>query len=149
MASVMSLAMMIFISVPVLAPSFGQAILLFAQWRGIFVVLMVYGLLALLWCAIRLPETLPEAERKSLTAARRALDAFRQTVTNRQTIGYALAAGGIQSALFAYVFSLAADLHRHLRPRPLFSARLRRHRHRHRRRGFPELAHSSAGSACA
>ncbi|HEU4805926.1 MAG TPA: multidrug effflux MFS transporter [Nitrobacter sp.] len=103
MASVMSLAMMIFISVPVLAPSLGQAILLFAAWRGIFVVLTVYGLLALLWCAIRLPETLPEAGRKPLTAAS-VFDAFRQTVTNRQTIGYALAAGGIQSVLFAYVF---------------------------------------------
>ena len=36
MASVMSLAMMIFIAVPVLAPSLGQAVMLFArQWRGI------------------------------------------------------------------------------------------------------------------
>jgi DHA1 family bicyclomycin/chloramphenicol resistance-like MFS transporter len=103
MASVLSLAMMIFISVPVLAPSIGQAILLFAAWRGIFVVLTVYGLLALLWCATRLPETLPEAGRKPLTAAS-VFDAFRQTVTNRQTIGYALAAGGVQSVLFAYVF---------------------------------------------
>jgi MFS transporter, DHA1 family, multidrug resistance protein len=33
------------------------------------------------------------------------LDAFRQTVTNRQTLGYALAAGGVQGALFAFVFS--------------------------------------------
>ena len=32
-------------------------------------------------------------------------DAFRQTLTNRQTLGYALAAGGIMGALFAYVFS--------------------------------------------
>jgi MFS transporter, DHA1 family, multidrug resistance protein len=33
------------------------------------------------------------------------LGAFRQTVTNRQTLGYALAAGGVQGSLFAYVFS--------------------------------------------
>lgn len=104
MASVMSLAMMIFIAVPVLAPSVGQAIMLFAEWRGIFMVLTVYGLLSLLWCAIRLPETLPAAKRKPLTAAN-VLNAFRQTLTNRQTIGYALAAGGIQSVVFAYVFS--------------------------------------------
>jgi MFS transporter, DHA1 family, multidrug resistance protein len=104
MASVMSLAMMIFIAVPVVAPSLGQAVMLFAEWRGIFVVLTVYGLMALLWCAIRLPETLPVAGRKPLTAAN-VLDAFRQTLTNRQTLGYALAAGGIQSVLLAYVFS--------------------------------------------
>ena len=41
MASVMSLAMMVFIAVPVIAPSFGQAVMLLTQWRGIFIVLMV------------------------------------------------------------------------------------------------------------
>ena len=59
MASVMSLAMMVFIAVPVLAPSFGQAVLLLTQWRGIFIVLMLYGVVALVWSALRMPETLP------------------------------------------------------------------------------------------
>jgi MFS transporter, DHA1 family, multidrug resistance protein len=103
MASVMSLAMMVFIAVPVIAPSFGQAVMLLTQWRGIFVVLMLYGVLALIWSALRMPETLPMSERKSL-AVRDVLGAFRQTVTNRQTLGYALAAGCVMGALFAYVF---------------------------------------------
>src|SRR6202051_2357982 len=102
MASVMSLAMMVFIAVPVIAPSLGQAVLLLAQWRGIFVVLMLYGMLALIWSAMRMPETLPESERRSL-APRDVLGAFRQTVTNTQTMGYALAAGGVMGSLFAYV----------------------------------------------
>ena len=104
MASVMSLAMMVFIAVPVIAPSFGQAVLLLTQWRGIFVVLMVYGALALIWSALRMPETLPVSQRRSL-AVREVLGAFRQTVTNRQTLGYALAAGGVMGSLFAYVFT--------------------------------------------
>src|SRR6266536_1575578 len=104
MASVMSLAMMVFIAVPVIAPAFGQAVLLMTQWRGIFIVLMIYGVLALIWSAMRMPETLPVSERKSL-AIRDVLGAFRQTITNRQTFGYALAAGGVQGSLFAYVFS--------------------------------------------
>jgi MFS transporter, DHA1 family, multidrug resistance protein len=104
MASVMSLAMMVFIAVPVIAPSIGQAVMLLTQWRGIFIVLMLYGVLALIWSALRMPETLPFSERKSL-APRDVLSAFRQTVTNRQTLGYALAAGGVQGSLFAYVFS--------------------------------------------
>jgi DHA1 family bicyclomycin/chloramphenicol resistance-like MFS transporter len=103
MASVMSLAMMVFIAVPVIAPSFGQAVMLLTQWRGIFVVLMLYGALALAWSAWRMPETLVPEERKSL-AVRDVLGAFRQTVTNRQTLGYALAAGFVQGALFAFVF---------------------------------------------
>jgi MFS transporter, DHA1 family, multidrug resistance protein len=104
MASVMSLAMMIFIAVPVIAPSLGQAVMLMTQWRGIFIMLMVYGVLALIWSGSRMPETLPESARKSL-ALRDVLGAFRRTVTNRQTLGYALAAGGVQGSLFAFVFS--------------------------------------------
>jgi MFS transporter, DHA1 family, multidrug resistance protein len=104
MASVMSLTMMVFIAVPVIAPSFGQALMLLTQWRGIFIVLMLYGVLALIWSAVRMPETLPLSERKSL-AIRDVLGAYRQTVTNRQTLGYALAAGGVQGSLFAFVFS--------------------------------------------
>src|SRR3954467_2563753 len=59
MASVMSLAMMVFIAVPVIAPSFGQAVLMLTQWRGIFIVLMAYGMVTLVWSAWRMPETLP------------------------------------------------------------------------------------------
>jgi MFS transporter, DHA1 family, multidrug resistance protein len=48
MANVMSLAMMVFIAVPVVAPSFGQGVMLLTQWRGIFIVLMLYGVLTLI-----------------------------------------------------------------------------------------------------
>jgi DHA1 family bicyclomycin/chloramphenicol resistance-like MFS transporter len=104
MASVMSLAMMVFIAVPVLAPSFGQAVLLLTQWRGIFIALMLYGVVALIWSSLRMPETLPVSRRRSL-AVGEVLDAFRQTVTNRQTLGYALTAGGVVGSLFAFVFT--------------------------------------------
>jgi DHA1 family bicyclomycin/chloramphenicol resistance-like MFS transporter len=104
MASVMSLAMMIFISVPVIAPSFGQAIMLAAEWHGIFIVLLVYGVLALSWIVIRLPETLPLSERKSLAIGEVSKN-FLQALTNRQTLGYAFAAGSVQGILFGYVLS--------------------------------------------
>src|SRR6202790_4481818 len=104
MASVMSLTMMIFIAVPVIAPSFGQALMLLTQWRGIFIALMLYGVVALIWSALRMPETLPVSQRRSL-AIGEVFDAFRQTVTNRQTLGYALTAGGVLGSLFAFVFS--------------------------------------------
>jgi DHA1 family bicyclomycin/chloramphenicol resistance-like MFS transporter len=103
MASVMSLAMMIFISVPVIAPSIGQIIMLAAQWRGVFIALLAYGVLILAWVIIRLPETLPVSGRRSL-AIGEVVGNFRQTMTNRQTMGYALAAGSVQGLLFGYIF---------------------------------------------
>lgn len=51
-----------------------------------------------------MPETLPVERRRSL-AVRDVYDAFRQTVTNRQTLGYALVAGGVLGSLFAFVFT--------------------------------------------
>ncbi len=63
----------------------------------------MYGVLALIWCALRVPETLPVSERKSLAIAD-VFNAFRQTVTTRQTLGYAVAAGAVQGSLFAFVF---------------------------------------------
>ena len=44
MARIMSLVFMVFMVIPVLAPSVGQLILLFAPWRAIFLVLAAYGL---------------------------------------------------------------------------------------------------------
>jgi DHA1 family bicyclomycin/chloramphenicol resistance-like MFS transporter len=82
----------------------GQAVLLLTQWRGIFLVLMVYGVIALIWSGLRMPETLPEEQRKSL-AIGEVLRAYRQTITNRQTLGYALACGGVWGAMVAFVFS--------------------------------------------
>ena len=105
MATVMSLAQMIFISVPVLAPSLGQAVMLVTrEWHGVFVVLLIYGLGILSWTAWRMPETLSLADRKSL-AVRDVLGYFRETLTNRQALGYAIAAGAIMGTMFAYVFS--------------------------------------------
>src|SRR6478735_510343 len=58
MARVMSLVFMTFMLVPVLAPNIGQAILLVASWRAIFLVLAGYAVLMLAWSSWRLPETL-------------------------------------------------------------------------------------------
>jgi DHA1 family bicyclomycin/chloramphenicol resistance-like MFS transporter len=104
MASVMSLAMMAFIAVPVLAPSIGQLVLLFGTWREIFVLLTAYGLVMAGWTWLRLPETLP-AERRRPASPRQTLLAVRKVVTTRQTLGYALASGTMFGANFGFIVS--------------------------------------------
>ncbi|WP_128947370.1 multidrug effflux MFS transporter [Bradyrhizobium zhanjiangense] len=103
MARVTSLAMMVFVALPLIAPSIGQVVMLLTHWRGIFVLLMLYGVIVLAWSAMRMPETLSKEMRRSV-ALPQVLSAFRQTITNRQTLGYALAAGGVQGSQFAFVF---------------------------------------------
>jgi DHA1 family bicyclomycin/chloramphenicol resistance-like MFS transporter len=105
MARVMSLVFMTFMLVPVLAPNIGQAILLVASWRAIFLVLAVYALAMLLWSSLRLPETLHPEFRRSL-AWSEMTNAVAQTVRDPLSRGYTLALTIIFSALIAYISSI-------------------------------------------
>lgn len=104
MARIMSFVLMIFVAVPVLAPSAGQGIMLHGPWRGIFVALLVIGLAALLWAWARLPETQAPEARRPLTFGRLA-DTARTIVTTRQTVGYTLAFGFCYGILMTYIGS--------------------------------------------
>src|SRR3546814_9029537 len=63
MASIMSTIFIVFMIVPVLAPTFGQVILYFANWRWIFGALLLIGALITGWVAFRLPATLTPENR--------------------------------------------------------------------------------------
>jgi MFS transporter, DHA1 family, multidrug resistance protein len=68
MARIVSLVMMIFMTVPALAPLLGQAVLLIGSWRTIFAAIAVIALLANAWVLLRQPETLQAADRRTLGA---------------------------------------------------------------------------------
>ncbi len=105
MARVMSLVFMVFMLVPVLAPNIGQAILLVASWRAIFLVLAAYALTMLIWSSRRLPETLHPEFRRSL-AWREMAGAIAQTVREPQSRGYTIALTIAFSSLVAYISSV-------------------------------------------
>jgi MFS transporter, DHA1 family, multidrug resistance protein len=105
MARVMSLVFMTFMLVPVLAPNIGQAILLVAPWRAIFIVLAVYALAMLAWSWVRLPETLHPEFRRSLKW-REMGSAMLDTVRERQSLGYTLAMTVTFAGLVAYISSI-------------------------------------------
>ena len=104
MGRVMSLVMMVFMIVPILAPGIGQVILLVAPWRWMFGLLLVGGVAMLLWVVLRLPETLRPRHRRRLRLAP-LLAAYREIVTNRVTCGYMLALGVVFGALFGFLTS--------------------------------------------
>jgi DHA1 family bicyclomycin/chloramphenicol resistance-like MFS transporter len=105
MARVMSLVFMTFMLVPVLAPNIGQAILLVASWRAIFLVLAAYALAMLLWSWRRLPETLHPEYRRSLKWGEIKL-AVATTLGEPQSRGYTIAVTIIFSSLVAYIASV-------------------------------------------
>lgn len=105
MARVMSFVMMVFILVPVLAPTVGEGILYLGDWHWIFLFLTGASLVVLLLTVLRLPETRPPEAREPLSV-RWLAQAVWQIVSTRQTLGYTIAIGFIFGCLMGYINSV-------------------------------------------
>jgi DHA1 family bicyclomycin/chloramphenicol resistance-like MFS transporter len=105
MARIMSFTTIVFMFIPVLAPSLGQLVLTFANWRFIFVLLAAFASVVLLWILIRLPETLPRERRRPLSP-RKIYEAVALIVSNPVSIGNTLAMTMIMGAMFGFINSI-------------------------------------------
>jgi len=104
MARLMSLIFLIFLLVPVLAPSMGQLVLTVASWREIFHVLAVAAVIVFIWAWKRLPETLHPDYRQSISLPVIARN-WLSCLTDRQGLGYMLAAGFMMGGMFGFLNS--------------------------------------------
>lgn len=104
MAEIMSLIFMVFMVIPVLAPSVGQLALLFGSWHLIFFCMGAIALAITLWALFRLPETQHPDDRRELTFAS-VREAFRMVLTNRVSLWYTLASTAVFGALFGFINS--------------------------------------------
>lgn len=104
MARTMSVAQMIFFLVPILAPTLGQALLAFGPWRFIFYALGAWAAFVLAWTLLRVPETLSVARRVPISIVN-LRQSYRLTLTNRFSIGYAIAASLTFGGIIAFVSS--------------------------------------------
>ncbi|MBW0145006.1 multidrug effflux MFS transporter [Sphingomicrobium clamense] len=105
MARVMSLTFMVFMVVPVIAPTVGIAILQVGSWRWIFAFLGLWGLFVLLWGQVRLPETLHPEWRRALDAGA-IWRASKRAMKDRLSMGYTLALTFVFSVLIGYLASI-------------------------------------------
>jgi DHA1 family bicyclomycin/chloramphenicol resistance-like MFS transporter len=104
MAEVMSLIMMVFMVIPVVAPGTGQVIMLFGDWHWIFVFMAVIAMIVGVWMYIRLPETLAPEDVRPFTV-KVILDGFRIVLTDRVALCYTIASTFIFGALFGFINS--------------------------------------------
>jgi DHA1 family bicyclomycin/chloramphenicol resistance-like MFS transporter len=102
MARLMSVIAAVFITVPVIAPSMGQAVLLVAGWRWIFVGLAGVGALAAVWVWFRLPETLKPENRQAINLPVIARN-MHAALVNRASIGYVIGTLLVMGGVFGYV----------------------------------------------
>ena len=102
MAEVMSLTFMVFMAIPIVAPSIGQLLLLTGPWQYIFFAMAAFAAVVGSWALFRLPETLVPANRRPLSF-RSVASGFQIVFTNRVALFYGLAGMFLFGALFGFV----------------------------------------------
>ena len=102
MARVMSLAMVVFMVVPILAPGVGQIVLLFGPWQWTFGFLFAMAAIVIAWTWLRLPETRPRETRTPFSVGE-ALRSYGVVLQNRTAFGYTVATSILFGALFGFL----------------------------------------------
>lgn len=102
LARCLALLMLVSGVAPIVAPVIGSQLLTVTSWRGIFVVLAIFGavLLGAAWLSLR--ETLP-AERRQPGGVAVALRGFGALLRERRFVGYALTSGLAFAACIVYI----------------------------------------------
>jgi DHA1 family bicyclomycin/chloramphenicol resistance-like MFS transporter len=102
MARVMSLTLVIFIVVPVVAPAMGSAFLVLGSWHYIFMSMLALVLVVAIWFGLRMPETLHPEYRRKLSLPNVAYG-IRRVTTNRASLSNMLAMGLAMGCVMTYI----------------------------------------------
>ncbi|RLP74089.1 Bcr/CflA family efflux MFS transporter [Mycetocola tolaasinivorans] len=87
---------------PILAPMLGGMFLSFMDWRGLFVVLAIYGIAVMVAVSLWIVETLPPERRRS-AGFKATLAGYRSVLSDRIYVGAILIGALSFSGLFAYL----------------------------------------------
>lgn len=104
MASLQSMIGVVFMIVPMAAPSVGQLVLEFASWRWIFGIMAILSAGVFIWAFIRLPETLHPEFRQPINVGA-ITENMRIALTTRSAIGYVFGMALMQGGMFGYISS--------------------------------------------
>ncbi|WP_246752882.1 multidrug effflux MFS transporter [Sinorhizobium sp. BG8] len=102
MSEVMSVAMSIFLLVPLLMPGVGQIILLAGPWQLIFIAMGALAAIVGVWTFLRLPEPLAAANRRPLDL-RSVADGFAIVIRNRVAFSYGLSGAFLLGIILALI----------------------------------------------
>jgi len=102
MARVMSLTFIVFLMIPVIAPTLGQAVLAIAPWRSIFLLFGGFAAIVLLWVMLRLPETL-HPEFRLVLKPHQIGQAIGLVLGNRVSLCYTFTLAIMFGSILAYV----------------------------------------------
>jgi DHA1 family bicyclomycin/chloramphenicol resistance-like MFS transporter len=102
MAKILSIIVMFFILVPIVAPTFGQLLLDFFDWKTIFNANLIIGLLIVLWFWKRQPETL-EAPNRIKFSPSIFVTGTLEFIKHKEAIAMTLVSGFITGSFMVYL----------------------------------------------
>lgn len=104
MAKVMSFIVMIFILIPIIAPTLGQFLMLTYNWRAIFNVQLILSAFVMFWFWKRQPETLDHSKRIPFKTAA-LVSGFKVFFKFKQAVAFTLISGFITGSFMVYLSS--------------------------------------------
>ena len=102
MAKIVSIVVMVFILIPVVAPAMGQFLLNFYHWKAIFYVNLIIGIVVMIWFARRQRETL-KSENKIPFSWRLFIDGTREFLKYKKAVAYTIVSGFITGSFMVYI----------------------------------------------
>jgi MFS transporter, DHA1 family, multidrug resistance protein len=102
MAKIVSIVVMFFILVPVIAPTLGTFFIYLFDWKAIFYFNLVFGLLIMLWFWKRQPETLPIEKRIPLSV-NLYINGTKEFFRSKEAVAFTLVSGFITGSFMVYL----------------------------------------------
>lgn len=102
MAKIISIVVMFFILIPVIAPTLGQFLIYLFNWESIFYFNMIFGVLIMIWFWLRQPETL-EKEKRIQFSSHLFVDGLKEFLKYKESIAFTLVSGFITGSFMVYL----------------------------------------------
>jgi DHA1 family bicyclomycin/chloramphenicol resistance-like MFS transporter len=102
MAKIISIVVMFFILVPVIAPSLGQFLIYYFNWESIFYFNLGFGLLIMIWFWLRQPETLIKSKRIKFTS-HLFIDGAKEFFKHKEAVAFTFVSGFITGSFMVYL----------------------------------------------
>lgn len=102
MAKILSIVVMVFILIPVIAPTLGQFLLNYYNWESIFYVNLIFGVLVMFWFWKRQPETLAVTNRVPFSV-RLFIDGTKEFFKHKDAVAFTFVSGFITGSFMVYL----------------------------------------------
>lgn len=102
MAKILSIVVMFFILVPVVAPTLGQFLINLYNWESVFYFNLVFGILIMIWFWLRQPETLEKQNRIKFTS-HLFIDGTKEFFKHKNAVVFTFISGFITGSFMVYL----------------------------------------------